>query len=99
MQASARNALSELLYRQLSYPGRLLAAAALLALAFGVGLRGVSKDPSVDAFVPGNHPAALARDIARDTFGLEDPIIVGLLAPDGGSAFTPARLEALRRID
>lgn len=77
----------------------MLIACIALALASGAGLRCVSKDPSVDAFVPGNHPAALARDIARDTFGLEDPIIIGLAAPAGESAFTPARLEALRRID
>lgn len=88
-----------LLDRQLRHPARLLTLCCLLALAFGAGLRGVSKDPSVDAFVPGDHPAALARDIARDTFGLEDPIIIGLAAPSGESAFTPARLEALRRID
>ena len=99
MHASTKDALSGLLYRSLLYPGRVLAACALLVLIFCIGLRDVSKDPSVDAFVPGNHPAALARDIARDTFGLEDPIIIGLLAPDGSSAFTPARLEALRRID
>lgn len=99
MHSGISDTLKGLLDRQLQHPGRLLIACALLALAFGTGLRGVSKDPSVDAFVPGNHPAALARDIARDTFGLEDPIIIGLAAPAGESAFTPARLEALRRID
>lgn len=99
MHAQTPGTLTALLHRQLHHPGRLLIACGILALAFGVGLRGVAKDPSVDAFVPGSHPAALARDIARETFGLEDPIIIGLAAPAGESAFTPARLEALRRID
>jgi hypothetical protein len=85
--------------RLFAHPGRLLIACVLVTLAFGAGLRGVSKDPSVDAFVPNDHPAALARDIARETFGLEDPIVVALAAPAGQSAFTPPRLEALRQID
>ena len=87
------------LYQQLQHPTRLLIGCILLALAFGLGLKGVSKDPSVDAFVPSDHPAALARDLARSTFGLEDPIIIGIAAPAGETAFTPERLEALRRID
>ncbi|TCO75482.1 efflux RND transporter permease subunit [Chromatocurvus halotolerans] len=99
MHSRISDTLRALMDRQLQHPARLLIACGLLTLVFGMGLRGVSKDPSVDAFVPGNHPAALARDIARDTFGLEDPIVIGLAAPAGESAFTPARLEALRRID
>lgn len=70
----------------------------MVVLFFGAGLRQVVKDPSVDAFVPGDHPAALARDEAREIFGLDDPLIVGLAAPAGESLFTPAALEALRRI-
>ncbi|MFT5937049.1 MAG: hypothetical protein ACI85S_002116, partial [Pseudohongiellaceae bacterium] len=83
----------------LARPVLLLTAAIVLVVAGLIGLGGVKKDPSVDAFVPGDHPAALARDMARDVFGLEDPVVIGLTAPAGESAFTPARLEALRRID
>lgn len=83
----------------LASPKSLLMAAIAVVVVAGVGLRGVSKDPSVDAFVPGDHPAALTRDLAREVFGLEDPVIVGLLAPAGETVFTPERLEALRRID
>jgi predicted RND superfamily exporter protein len=83
----------------LARPVPLLTAAIVLVVAGLIGLGGVKKDPSVDAFVPGDHPAALARDMARDVFGLEDPVVIGLTAPAGESAFTSARLEALRRID
>lgn len=83
----------------LAYPRTVLLVTALMLLAFAIGLRGVSKEPSVDAFVPGDHPAAQARDVARDLFGLEDPVIIGLAAPEGQSAFTPAGLAALRSID
>ena len=83
----------------LSRPLRVLGAAFLLILIFGAGLARVEKDPSVDAFVPGDHPAAINRDAARDLFGLEDPVIIGLATPEGETIFTPQRLEALRRID
>jgi predicted RND superfamily exporter protein len=83
----------------LARPWAVLGAALLLIMLAGLGLTRVEKDPSVDAFVPGNHPAAINRDLARDMFGLEDPVIVGLVAPDGETIFTPGRLEALRRLD
>ena len=99
MTQQSRTRLWTLVDRRLASPWSLLAAAMLAVIVAGIGLRGVEKDPSVDAFVPGDHPAAATRDLARDVFGLEDPVIVGLAAPAGESVFTPARLEALRRID
>ncbi|MEO0818049.1 MAG: MMPL family transporter [Pseudomonadota bacterium] len=83
----------------LARPWAVLCAALLFIVLAGFGLARVEKDPSVDAFVPGDHPAAINRDLARDTFGLEDPVIVGLLVPDGETVFTPDRLDALRRLD
>ena len=80
-------------------PRWVLALTFLVIVGFAIGLTKVEKDPSVDAFVPGDHPAALNRDIAREIFGLEDPVIVGLVAPQSETVFTPDRLEALRRID
>lgn len=80
-------------------PWKVLIASLLLIVAFAAGLSRVQKDPSVDAFVPDSHPAAINRDIASEVFGLEDPVIVGLAVPLGQSAFTPERLEILRRID
>ena len=82
----------------LSRPGWLLIGCFLLAALGMAGITGVVKDSSVDAFVSDDHPAALARDRALDIFGLEDPIVVGLVAQDGGSVFTPQALTALRDI-
>jgi predicted RND superfamily exporter protein len=82
----------------LQRPWAVLGACLLAIIIAGAGLRGVVKDPSVDAFVPLDHPAALARDAARARFGLEDPLIVGLAGPAGKSLFTIDALEALRRI-
>ena len=80
-------------------PFRLALVMLVVIVAFGAGISGVSKDPSVDAFVPSDHPAALAKERAVTLFGLEDPIVVGIASPDGQSAFTPAVLDGLRRIE
>jgi len=79
-------------------PKWMLIAALLLMITMGVGLKNVKKDASVDAFVPSDHPAALARERAGKLFGLEDPIIVGIVADGGRSAFTPEVIGALKHI-
>ncbi|MEM9530904.1 MAG: MMPL family transporter [Pseudomonadota bacterium] len=80
-------------------PRRVLALSLVVVFLAGAGLRNVAKDPSVDAFVPDNHPAALARDRAREVFGLEDPVVIGLTTADGASLFQPAGLQTLRDLD
>ncbi|MFN2100025.1 efflux RND transporter permease subunit [Altererythrobacter sp. MF3-039] len=94
-----RPELGRVLRRIVLRPGTAFFVALALVLGAAAGLVGLSKDPSVDAFVPDDHPASIARDKARDVFGLEDPIIVGLAAPSGESAFTVDGLSALRAID
>jgi predicted RND superfamily exporter protein len=64
---------------------------------FGVGLGWLERDPSVDAFVSHDHPAWQARELARETFGLEDPAIVVFAQEPGISAFNPATLAAVDR--
>jgi uncharacterized protein len=83
---------------RLDTPWRVVIAALAAIIIVGLGLGRVVKDPSVDAFVAQDHPAALAREISVDVFGLEDPIVIGLSREDGGTAFTPETLTALRAI-
>ena len=46
----------------LNRPKLVLALTFLVIISFAIGLTRVEKDPSVDAFVPGDHPAAINRD-------------------------------------
>ena len=80
-------------------PVKMLAVAAVSVSVFAFGISGISKDPSVDAFVPDDHPAAVAKNRAVELFGVEDPIVVGIVAPTGQSTFTPTVLNALRAIE
>lgn len=83
----------------IDHPKRVLFMSVLMVLIVGLGIAKVHKESSVDAFVPQEHPAAIARARAADLFGLEDPIVVGLVAPKNTSAFTPTNIETLRRIE
>ncbi len=75
-----------------------LVAALACVIAFGAGLTRVVKDPSVDAFVSVDHPAAVARDRARAIFDIEDPIVVALVAEDAAGMWTPERLTGARAL-
>lgn len=66
-------------------------------LVFGFGLIYLERDPSVDAFVSHDHPAWQAREMARETFGLEDPAIVVFAQEPGVSAFNEETLSAIDR--
>lgn len=83
----------------IDHPKQILLFSLLIILCFGAGLGGIKKEPSVDAFVPAEHPAALARDRAKELFGIEDPIILGIVAPPGQSAFNVANIDALAKIE
>ncbi|GAA6184009.1 MMPL family transporter [Aliiglaciecola sp. NS0011-25] len=80
-------------------PKRVILISLIFILTMGFGISKVHKESSVDAFVPQDHPAAFARDRAAEIFGLEDPIVVGLVAAKNRSAFTPENIETLRRIE
>lgn len=79
-------------------PRQTLLAVLIVIVAFGAGLGRVSKDPSVDAFVPASHPAASARERASALFGLEDPIVIGVVGTEGRSVFTPAGLQLVSEL-
>lgn len=85
--------------RLLQQPKTLLILALALIVALGFGLANVSKDPSVDAFVASDHPAAVARDRAAALFDVEDPIVVALVSETGESLFEPGALQALAALD
>ncbi len=79
-------------------PGLACLLCGAIVLFIALGLKWVEKDPSVDAFVPADHPAALTRAAAQELFALEDPLVLGMVARDGASLFTPDVLRAFRRM-
>jgi predicted RND superfamily exporter protein len=83
----------------IDHPKRVVLFSLMVILCFAAGFKDIKKEPSVDAFVPSEHPAALARDRAKALFGIEDPIILGLVAAPGRSAFNVLNISALQQIE
>lgn len=99
MQEVSDNRSLDLWLALLRRPRLILASCLAIILSFAAGLPGVVKDPSVDAFVPADHRFAVAREEAKQIFGLEDPIIIGIASTAGSDLFNPEALATLRRVD
>ena len=78
-------------------PWRVLAAALGAIVLFVLALTQLERDPSVDAFIPKDHPSYVTAERARDVFGLADPIVVALSFDARGGVFQPQNLELLRK--
>ncbi|MEO1488548.1 MAG: MMPL family transporter [Pseudomonadota bacterium] len=77
------------------HPRWTILAGLLPVIVFALGLFALERDPSVDAFVSHDHPAWQTRELAREVFGLEDPVILVFAQEAGASAFNPETLAAL----
>ena len=75
----------------------LLVCFALIAVS-AVGLSKLVRDPSVDAFIPDDHPSFLASERAKETFGISDPIVVALVWKNAHDVFRPENLQLIRRL-
>jgi uncharacterized protein len=83
----------------IEYPKIRLLLALLLIACLGTGVLFIQKDPSVDAFFSNDHSAAIARAKASELFGIEDPIVVGIVSSYGQNAFTVRNLNAHRQLE
>ena len=72
----------------------LLLCGALIAVSVG-GLSNLTRDPSVDAFIPGDHWSFIASERAKRTFGLSDPIVVALVWKNPRDVFRPQNLQLI----
>jgi len=78
-----------------SRPRLVLTLAAAVGLVLGLFVFTLQRETSPDAFIPEDHPALLLKRQVQETFGLKEPIVIGVIrdAPEG--IFHP---ETLRRI-
>lgn len=79
-------------------PGLVLTVAIILVAVTGLGLRGLVKDTSVEAFIPPGHASLKAEDEVVEVFGLSDPVAIALITRDGSSVFDKDVLELVAKI-
>lgn len=80
----------------LSSPRFTLTAFAVLLCLGGAGLMKLTIDTSPDAFIAEDNPALVYRDLVKETFGLDDPLILAVSHAE--TVVSPAGLELVERL-
>jgi hypothetical protein len=78
---------------------RLMLTATLLLMVALVGLKNFEKETSVDSFIPPDHPSVLARQQVKDTFGLNDPIVIALDTGINDGIFEAEALNTIAQLE
>ena len=65
-----------------------IAVGLLVVAAAASGLPSLYKDTSPDAYIEPENPALIYRDKVKEIFGLDDPFVVAIEAPEGKSIYT-----------
>ncbi len=81
-----------------SHPVPVLIAAAVLALVLAPFVLRLTRDTSPDAFIPENHPALALKQDVEKSFGLVEPIAVGVIRDAEGGVFNPDTLRLIRNL-
>ena len=79
-----------------SHPLPVLCLAAIVALALGPFVVRLTRDTSPDAFIPDDHQALLLTRQVDESFGLSEPIAVGVIRDHPGGIFNPHTLQLIR---
>ena len=61
-------------------------------------LTGLTKDPSLESFVPADHPDKVYFDEIKERFGMSNFILVGVVTPQEGGVFTPEVMELVTKL-
>ncbi len=77
-------------------PKLVLSAAALSAAGLGLCALTLVRDTSPDAFIPPGHPALIRKQQIEESFGLVEPIAVGVIRDAPGGVFHPDSLKLIR---
>ena len=84
--------LDKLFRLAISKPKIVFITGMLFIVLSAMGLSHISKDTSVDAFIPDDHFSIISRHKIESIFGLQDPIIISL-ENKSGSAFNPKNVK------
>lgn len=86
-----------LIHQSLSHPIRVLLVGLIAVVLGAFGLTTLVKETSTDAFIPPGHASLALRDQVRDTFGLQDPLIVSVTT-NQAKTLNPAALNTVLKL-
>ena len=76
-----------------SNPLKVITLGLLLIIIFGIGVKGILKDTTADAFIPTGHEALVNKNKLIEMFGLDDPMVIVVENENG--VFNPKTLEVI----
>ena len=79
-----------------TWPKLVLCVATALGAVMGLCALRLTRDTSPDAFIPPGHPALLRKQRIEESFGLVEPIAVGVVRDAPGGIFNPDSLRLIR---
>lgn len=68
----------------------------LLIVIAATQFKSIKKDASANAYIPADHPALAYRDKVKETFGLDDPLVIAIINENESGIFNPSTLELVR---
>lgn len=93
---SGQKTRAETFFRKVTdWPKLAMLFSVLTIVAFGSFVPTIHKDTSSDAFIASDDPVLVYREYVRDTFGLEDPIIVAVINSGDTGVFNPETLAVV----
>lgn len=75
-----------------SWPKTIIAVGIAIIIATAQHIPTLVKDTRSDAFMPADHPALLYRDKVKETFGLNDPMVIAVVNESDHGIFNPQSL-------
>lgn len=81
-----------------SHPVAVLCVAAAVGLVLGPLVFKLTRDTSPDAFIPADHEALALNRAVEESFGLTEPIAVGVIRDLPGGVFNPESLRLIRSL-
>jgi predicted RND superfamily exporter protein len=82
----------------LGHPKKIIVAFCLVTLFFGQEIRNLRVDPSVEIFVPADHPEVVFLRDMREMFSLFSFFMVGVVDEREGGVFQPDTLELVKNL-
>ncbi|MGO1119733.1 outer membrane lipoprotein-sorting protein [Rhodovibrionaceae bacterium A322] len=79
--ASSDNRAEAFFWKITAYPKTILLISLIMILGLGAFLPTIVKDTSADAFIDPENPALIYRNKVKQVFGLDDPYVIAVLAP------------------
>ncbi|UCC31686.1 MAG: MMPL family transporter [Phycisphaerales bacterium] len=81
-----------------SRPVPVLVVAATMGFAAGAFMLRLTRETSPDAFIPEDHPALALKRQVDESFGLREPIAIGVFRDGPGGIFNPDTLRLIRNL-